>query len=150
MPAPIHAFDSSAVVAALLSWHERHEAAREAVERAFDGGGRPILPVHALVESYAVLTRLPAPHRLSPADAAEILERSFAGAVEMGGFDSGASWFFLGDLAMRDVHGGRAYDELILASALAAGATRLVTLNPRHFDADRIEIVVPGPAPEAR
>lgn len=38
--------------------------------------GEPMNP-HALAEAYAVLTRLPAPHRLAPADALAVLEGSF-------------------------------------------------------------------------
>lgn len=33
----------------------------------------------ALVETYAVLTRLPSPHRLAPADAHRLLQANFAG-----------------------------------------------------------------------
>jgi len=141
---PVYAFETSAVVAALLSWHERHESARESLERALDGATRPILPFHALIESYAVLTRLPPPHRLSPVDTIGILRTSFAEAARVAGVPPGSSWGFLADLAGRGVAGGRAYDELILATALRAGATHLITLNPRHFDAERIEVVVPG------
>jgi predicted nucleic acid-binding protein len=141
---PVYAFETSAVVAALLSWHERHEPAREAVERALDGAARPILPAHALAESYAVLTRLPPPHRLSPADTVGVLRTSFADSVRVAGLPAGSWWGFIAELAGRNVAGGRAYDELILASALRAGATHLITLNPRHFDAERIEVVVPG------
>ena len=35
---------------------------------------------HALVETYAVLTRLPAPHRLAPADAWTLIDTNFARA----------------------------------------------------------------------
>lgn len=49
------AVDTSLVVAAFASWHERHEAAR----RAMDGGVRLI--EHCALETYSVLTRLPAP-----------------------------------------------------------------------------------------
>jgi predicted nucleic acid-binding protein len=102
------------------------------------------LLLDGFLESYAVLTRLPAPHRLRPEDAAEILAGSFQGAVRVAGLPPEASWDIVSRLAGRGVAGGRTYDELILASALGAGATRLITFNPRHFDPQRIEIAVPG------
>ena len=46
------AADSSVVVAALLDWHEAHEASRQAAQGA-------VIPAHALAETYSVLTRLP-------------------------------------------------------------------------------------------
>ena len=37
-----------------------------------------VIPAHSLVESYAVMTRLPAPHRVAPADAVQLLRENFA------------------------------------------------------------------------
>lgn len=51
------AVDTSAVIAGFAAWHELHREARRAL------GGNPRLPGHAALESYSVLTRLPAPHR---------------------------------------------------------------------------------------
>ena len=53
------AADTSLVVAAFASWHEKHERAR----RALDSGLRLI--EHCALETYSVLTRLPPPHRTS-------------------------------------------------------------------------------------
>src|SRR5712691_11139635 len=57
----VRAADSSLVVAAFASWHENHDAAR----RVLDGALR--LVEHCALETYSVLTRLPAPHR-APGD----------------------------------------------------------------------------------
>jgi hypothetical protein len=54
------AADTSLVVALFASWHEAHDAAREALP------GEVRLPAHVLIESYSVLTRLPPPHRALP------------------------------------------------------------------------------------
>jgi predicted nucleic acid-binding protein len=67
------AVDASVVVAALLTWHEAHEPAFAALATAVEEGGF-VLPISALIECYAVLTRLPAAHRLRPSDAAGLLE----------------------------------------------------------------------------
>ena len=64
------AVDSSVLVAALLGWHEHHVAAFRVLDAVLAADDDLVLPVHALIETYAVLTRLPAPHRLSPKAAA--------------------------------------------------------------------------------
>jgi predicted nucleic acid-binding protein len=66
------AVDTSVVVAALLGWHEAHEPARRALERGL-AAERIVMPAPALLEAYAVMTRLPSPHRIRPADAAALL-----------------------------------------------------------------------------
>jgi len=65
------------MVAAICAWHEYHVAAAAEIERRLDRGEQLAVSAPALVESYAVLTRLPAPHRLSPADAWTLLEVNF-------------------------------------------------------------------------
>jgi hypothetical protein len=57
----VKAADTSLVVAAFASWHDKHEHAR----RALDAGLR--LPEYCALETYSVLTRLPPPHR-APGD----------------------------------------------------------------------------------
>src|ERR1043166_9312671 len=64
----ITALDTSAIIAALLTWHESHELALEALVGSMAArGSRLVVPGPALVEAYAVMTRLPAPRRLPPA-----------------------------------------------------------------------------------
>ena len=65
--------DTSILVPALIPWHEHHPAAL-AVARSVQG-----IPAHVLFETYSVLTRLPAPHRLAARAAAELIARLPAG-----------------------------------------------------------------------
>jgi hypothetical protein len=67
----VTAADTSVVVAAFASWHERHDAAR----RALDGG--PRLVEHCALETYSVLTRLPPPHRAAGEVVREFLAARF-------------------------------------------------------------------------
>lgn len=139
------AIDTSLIVAALLGWHEEHEPARKALERSL-AAERVILPAPTLMEAYAVMTRLPSPHRLSPADAAALLRDTFMG-VDTVALDGGEIWRLLDDLEAKQVAGGRSYDGHILACARKAGARKLLTLNDRDFkafEAPDIEIVRPG------
>ena len=138
------AVDTSVVVAALLGWHEEHEVARKALERSLTAD-RPVLPAPVLLEAYAVMTRLPSPHRLSPIDAAALLRDTFAGVATVA-LDGGEVWKLIEDLEAGQVAGGRSYDGHILACARKAGARRLLTLNERDFLAlgdHEIEIVRP-------
>ncbi|MBW2277175.1 MAG: PIN domain-containing protein [Deltaproteobacteria bacterium] len=141
---PVYAIDSSVIVAAVLTWHEHHERAHKALEQALQTNNAA-LPVHSLVESYSVMTRLPAPHRLSPQDALAVLEGTFRDNVKLARLRTRSVWKWLSVTVERGIAGGRTYDALILESARSAGATHLLTLNPRDFrDLDpALEIVEP-------
>jgi predicted nucleic acid-binding protein len=139
------AVDTSVIVASLLAWHEHHSASRRALEAAM-GDAPLVVPVPALVESYAVLTRLPAPHRLSPVDAHALLRENFAGSARVESLTRDELWTLLAALAERSIAGGRTYDAQILAAALKGRATVLLTLNVKDFSAlarDDIEIRSP-------
>ena len=108
------ALDTSVVVAALLGCHEAHEAARQAAR----GGA---IPAHALLESYSVLTRLPAPHRLAPDVASRLLAGWFpAGRLLLP--SSGLVASLVARLADAGIGGGSAYDALVGLTAAEHGA----------------------------
>lgn len=138
------ALDTSVLIAALLSWHESHDAAAAALATALADPAGAVLPLPSLVEAYAVMTRLPAPHRLRPADAAEILG-ALHGWTRVAVVDHEAAWPFLDSLAAAGIAGGRTYDAQIAACARAAAARRLLTLNARDFAAvaPDLDLVVP-------
>ncbi|MEA2165213.1 MAG: hypothetical protein QOK37_3340 [Thermoanaerobaculia bacterium] len=137
------AADSSVVIAALLSWHESHERAFRALDSAI-ARRTLFIPLHALIESYSVMTRLPSPHRLRPEIAYELLHDSFD-QTHIASLSARRVWTFLHECAGGAIAGGRVYDAAIAEAAIEAGATKLLTLNPRDFEpvADRITIVIP-------
>lgn len=140
------ALDTSILVAGLLSWHEHHRAASSLLVDLLESSETIILPLHALAETYAVMTRLPAPHRLSPRDALQILERSLKARATVVGLDGEEGWHCLGNLVQAAIAGGTSYDGLILASARKGQATRIFTLNSSHFERlgiAEIEILTP-------
>jgi predicted nucleic acid-binding protein len=138
------ALDSSIIVAALLAWHESHASAARAMERALSAKGGVVIPTHALIESYSVLTRLPPPHRIAPADALTLLLENFRTA-RLAGFSTRSVWPLLEELASANLGGGVTYDAIILDSAANAGATSLLTLNARDFERlpARIALIAP-------
>ncbi len=140
------ALDTSVIVAALLTWHEAHEASLAAVV-AVSSAGTLVLPAPALIEAYAVMTRLPAPHRLAPSDALELLAGSFQRRAKLVALTQNQAWAFLQDAAGRGVAGGAVYDAQILRAAVESGARRLLTLDRRDFERlapGEVEVVVPG------
>ena len=103
------AADTSLVVAAFASWHESHEAAR----RALDSGLRLI--EHCALETYSVLTRLPAPHRAPGPVVRDFLEARFAHPfLRLNPSDYRSFMLKLPDQA---ITGGAAYDALVAATA---------------------------------
>ena len=145
MATPLFAVDTSCIVAAVCSWHEHHGRATAAIEDRLDAGVRLAVPAHALAESYAVLTRLPSPHRLAPADAWALLEANFIANRTVTALTSREYVSVVRALAAAGVAGGRTYDALIAESALRARATTLLTFNPRDFDPPPagVTVVVP-------
>ncbi len=131
---PTFALDTNCMVAAVCTWHEHHAAATAEIESRLNGGESLIVPASALVEAYAVLTRLPAPHRLSPADAWRLLHANFVEHATVVSLDAKTITHLLSRLADQSLGGGRTYDAVIGESARQAGADALVTFNSRHFD----------------
>lgn len=109
------AVDTSVVVAGLLLDHAQHDLARPVLASA------PAIPAHVALESYSVLTRLPLPGRISPADAGQLLARAFAGRLVT--LTSQEQESLLADLARMGVGGGAVYDALVAATALKHGLT---------------------------
>lgn len=126
------ALDTSCIVALVCPWHEHHERTHAAASRLVKGGAKVGVVAHTLVETYAVLTRLPAPHRLSVQAAEDVLRRNFENAdvVSLSGRDY---WALVKDAKGAGIGGGRVYDMLIAKSAARLFACTLLTLNPKHF-----------------
>jgi predicted nucleic acid-binding protein len=116
------AADTSLVVAAFASWHERHELARPVL----DAGVRLI--EHCALETYSVLTRLPPPHRCSGAVVRDFIRSRFPRPFLR--LDAEAYKEFVLGLPEHDVTGGAAYDALVAATAAGCGA-ELVTCDRR-------------------
>jgi predicted nucleic acid-binding protein len=118
----LKAADTSRVVAAFASWHERHDAAR----RQLDAGLR--LAEHCVLETYSVLTRLPPPHRAPPDVVRDFLRSRFPGPFLRLG--ARAYRRFLLDLPEKGIVGGAVYDALV-ASTAAEHALELLSCDHR-------------------
>ena len=126
------AVDTSVVVAAFASWHERHQSAAAVLAR------KPRVPAHVLIEAYSVLTRLPPPHR-APADlAARFLAERFAEPPLV--LSARAHVALVERSAREGLAGGAIYDALIAATARQAGATLLTRDQRARAIYDRMEV----------
>jgi len=137
--------DTSCLVAAISSWHEHHERPRAELDRRSNRGDTLVLAAHSLVETYSVLTRLPAPHRLRASDALAAIEANWSSApvVQLTGTET---WAALTEAVRLGTVGGRTYDTLIARTALKARAETILTWNVRDFApfGSRIRIEAPG------
>lgn len=114
--------DTSVLVPALVAWHPDHDSAREALRPRLS-----YVPAHVLLETYSVLTRLPAPHRLAPSDAAHLVSAVGAAALSLPGPEQAD---LVSALGRAQVRGGAAYDALVAQTAHHHGL-RLLTRDRR-------------------
>jgi predicted nucleic acid-binding protein len=142
---PAFTLDSSCMVAAACLWHEHHARAAGEIERRLDAGERLIVPAPALVEAYAVLTRLPSPYRLAPGDAWKLLHANFVQPATVTALRGNAYSHLLRTLAQSGIGGGRSYDAVIAECARQAKAEVLLTFNIRHFDPPPAGVAVVEP-----
>lgn len=128
----MRAVDTSVAIAGFGPWHRHHEAARDVLDEGV------ALPAHALLETWAVLTGFPPPHRAPTDVVAAWLDGRFARVLEPPSVEEHR------DLVRRMTHaerpGGAAYDALVGLTAARAGVV-LVTLDRRAADVyDLVEV----------
>lgn len=117
------AADTSVLVASFAAWHEHHELAFAALDRV------DTVIAHCLLETYSVLTRLPAPHRMTPDVVATYLDASFA-EHDVLGLPAAEQRLLVAKCVAQGISGGAIYDALIAATC-THGRARLLTLDAR-------------------
>lgn len=128
------ALDTNVIIAGLLTWHEHHRSAAEAIEAAFESGQPVIVPIPALLEAWSVMTRLPTPFRLLPRAAWELLTLTFRGQSRLVGLGEQDTWQLLTRLVEEGWVGKLTFDAHILMAAAIGGADEIFTFNRRDFD----------------
>jgi len=138
--------DTSCMIAAVCTWHEHHAAAVNEVELRLGRGETMRIAAPTLVETYAVLTRLPSPYRLTATDALALVEANFVRARVIIALDGQAYANLLHHCRDNGIRGGQIYDAVIGECARQAQATALLTFNKGHFlplAEHGVEIIVP-------
>lgn len=140
--------DTNCIVALVAPQHEHHERAISEMERRLDDGETLVIAMHTLVETYAVLTRLPTPYRPSPSDSRALLEANFSPDIaEVVTLSTDGYLRLIHEAPDGNISGGRIYDAVIAACARAGGVETLLTFNERHFapfGGENLAIVVPA------
>lgn len=134
------------MIAAVCSWHEHHEPAAIEVERRLARREKMIVAAPALVEAYAVLTRLPPPHRIAPQTALALLENNFMKSASVIALNAKSYTALLRLAPKSGVAGGRTYDAVIGSCAEQGKAATVLTFNVGDFTAlsRDFAVVVPG------
>ncbi len=136
--------DTSGLVAAVCTWHEHHDRTRTELQRRADAGEKLVLAAHSLVETYAVLTRLPGPGRLRVDDAMALIEANWRDTPVVH-LTTTETWGALHQARRRSLAGGQMYDVLVAVAALKTGASTILTWNVRHFTPFAYEISIVAP-----
>jgi predicted nucleic acid-binding protein len=125
--------DTNVLVAAFLTDHPHHQAARPVIERVKARSDEGMLSVHSLAESYAVLTRLPGGKQVAPLVAWQLIQENVMKSFSLVTLNSRDYAKVLEGAAANGVGGGKIYDALMLAAAAKSGAERIYTFNVSHF-----------------
>lgn len=124
--------DTSCLVALLCSWHEHHSATLKEMNQRKRAGDKLVLAGPALIETYAVLTRLPYPYRLSENDSWRLLHENFSKEQTVT-LTPAQYWRIVQACRDNRISGGQIYDGVIAACARKAKAGLLLTWNDSHF-----------------
>ncbi len=132
--------DTSCLVPLFLDEHTRHEVTWAEWERLQKQNVQWVVPCHAILECFSVLTRMPPPYRREPQEAERMLRDNFEKDAAMPGLDSEVTWEAIRTLTLIGAGGGIAYDAVIARSTWSAGATVLLTWNVDDF----LRVAPPG------
>jgi predicted nucleic acid-binding protein len=124
-------FDTSVLVAAILTGHEQHQSCVAILKQAQKLEVTGLVCTHSLAELYAVLTRIPqmkVPPTLAQSllnnnlrsfEVIALLPEDYFSAIEL--------------MVQNQLPGGGIFDALIAQASLKTQADVLFTLNPKHF-----------------
>jgi predicted nucleic acid-binding protein len=127
-------FDTSVLLAGLVEFGPQSAPAQSLLhavaEKQIAGVGTAW---HCCLEFFSVSTRLPAEFRLTPLDAAQLLENEVFGRMVVHDLPAADRVAMMKAAARDGTAGGRIYDAHIAEVARTAGAAVVVTDNRRHF-----------------
>jgi predicted nucleic acid-binding protein len=125
--------DTNVLIAACVIQHEQHARALPLMQKVHAGGAQGFVSAHSILETYAVLTRLPQLPRISPAQAAALIDDNIVKYFSIVALTGKEYSELTLELGQNNIAGGRAYDLLHLACAEKCGADRIYTFNGRDF-----------------
>ncbi len=126
------AFDSSVIIAGTHEMHPHHRRAIVWIDAVLDRRITGMITWHALAEIWSVLTRMPAPARLSPEQAMRVVRR-LQGVFQLLQLEPSTYNEALERCTNRGFFSGVVFDALHLVGAEHAGADAIVTFNGADF-----------------
>lgn len=125
-------FDTSVLVAGLLTSHPQHTACFPHLKAAQAQDIQGYISTHTLAEAYSVLTRIPVQPRIKPDQAQSLIFdlAQYLTVIPLLVDDYQAA---IAQMVNLNLPGGGIFDALIAQSALKANVDKLFTLNPKHF-----------------
>lgn len=124
-------FDTSVLVAAILSRHNRHSVCLPLLLQAQAQQNEGLISTHTLAELYSVLTRIPQT-KITPNVAQDLIRDNLQRfeCVPLTADDYTAA---IDLMVQHQIPGGGIFDALIAQSVLKTQADVLLTLNAKHF-----------------
>ncbi len=125
--------DTNVLIAAFLTAHPHHQAARPILERVKTSSNEGFVAAHSLAESYAVLTRLPQGQQVPASVAWQLINENVVKHFSVVALTPKDYARTLEKASANGVEGGRVYDALLLCAAAKSSAERIYTFNVGHF-----------------
>jgi predicted nucleic acid-binding protein len=127
-------FDTSVLVAAMISTHQHHDIAASWLQRAHAGEFPWFVAAHSLAECYATLTAPARSLGFPPSLVAQIIRENLternATIIDLTATDYQTTIERVAGLGLVS---GMIYDALLTTAAEKAGIERLFTFNVKHF-----------------
>jgi len=126
------ALDTSVIIEFAALGAPRHAVTEATVARYRAEQAEIVVAEPALLESFSVLSRAPAPIGMPAAQAERLLLRDF-GTATIAPMHDAMAWRVIRYALARGQRGGRVYDAAIAMASYEAGARLLLTWNLRDF-----------------
>lgn len=129
----IFSYDSSCLIPLLSQSSETNTATAADFGSRIKARQKFVLVPHCLLETFSYLTGIPAPFRVPPARAIELLARLTKSAHAANSLTLELAFSVMEDVRSNGRSGGSIYDAHILHLARQAGVKEFVTWNAKDF-----------------
>lgn len=126
-------FDTNVLIAGCLPGHPHFEAARAWLDAAVLRKFEFVVSAHSIAEAYRVMTAIPYRPPLTTIAVWQILRLNVLQHAGIVGLSTTDHLKCLQNVAIAGQRSGIIYDALIVQTAVATGADRILTINQRHF-----------------
>lgn len=126
-------FDSSALIAASIEAHPKHDAAISWLKRAKKKEIEYIVAAHSLAEVYSVLTSAPFKPRISPSTAQKLIEQNIRKDARIISLSAEEYFKIIERMIPLRLIGGVVYDAIIVECARKSKSKEIITANTKDF-----------------